>query len=119
MLSTSLGELRTSYPPADKIVHSSKPECVRYLPKQWSDVDTSLLVIWWVSSSSTASPTASRPVVVAVAAVAAVAAVSVVAVVATVADVAAVAAVAAVVYIVRRRIEEVGNGSKNVKLSSG
>ena len=92
MLRTSLGELRTSYPPADEIVLSSKPECVRYLPKQWSDVDTSLLVIWWVSSSSTASPTASRSVVV---------------------------AVAAVVDIVRRRIEEVGDGSKNVKLSSG
>ena len=92
VLSTSLGELRTSYPPADEIVLSSKPKCVSYLPKHWSDVDNSLLVIRRVSSSGTASPTASRPVVV---------------------------AVAAVVDIVRRRIEEIGDGSKNVKLSSG
>ena len=54
-----------------------------YLPKHWSDVDNSLLVIRRVSSSGTASPTASRPVVV---------------------------AVAAVVDIVRRRIEEIGDG---------
>ena len=54
--------------------------------------DTSLLVIRRVSSTSTASPSASRPVVV---------------------------AVAAVVDVVRCRIEKVGDGSKNVKLSSG